>query len=251
LDVRDEAVLSTDGEIVAEIKVAELSNSENTGVKVVPVTLEPNPAGKGRIASFDVTNDSESEQLIKPATVYRLFVNLHRKAQALGESTVLGRVATPYYVATSGPTRLDRARRHVVMRTFKEFYYTEKGWASDENSPLDCHAYYCWALSSCTVGAFRERANLGRLFGSDVPYHRGSDISELAAGGPVAADYVRIPGHTFMILAYDQKQNEVWTMESNFNRSIEVAIRPVGSYWTVGHLVEEHIAPGLFEVQSD
>jgi hypothetical protein len=39
----------------------------------------------------------------------------------------------------------------------------------------------------------------------------------------------------------------VWTMESNFNRTIEVAIRPVGSEWTVGHLVDEHIRPGLFE----
>jgi hypothetical protein len=44
-----------------------------------------------------------------------------------------------------------------------------------------------------------------------------------------------------MLLAYDESQNRVWTMEGNYGRSIEVAIRPVGSGWQVGHLVEEHV----------
>jgi hypothetical protein len=31
-------------------------------------------------------------------------------------------------------------------------------------------------------------------------------------------------------------------MEGNFNHTIEVCRRPVSSSWTLGHLVEEHIA---------
>jgi hypothetical protein len=54
-----------------------------------------------------------------------------------------------------------------------------------------------------------------------------------------------------MLLAYDAKQNCVWTMESNFNRTIEVAIRPANSGWTVGHLADEHIRPGLFTTGAE
>ena len=65
--------------------------------------------------------------------------------------------------------------------------------------------------------------------------------------GPIHGDYVRIPGRTFMLLAYDDSQNRVWTMEGNYGHSIEVAIRPVGSGWQVGHLAEEHVDAAAME----
>jgi hypothetical protein len=54
-----------------------------------------------------------------------------------------------------------------------------------------------------------------------------------------------------MLLAYDAKLGQVWTIEGNFGRTIEVAMRPPGSGWTVGHLAEEHIRQDLFEVASE
>ena len=246
LRLRDAEVLETRDPLVAEVKFTDLTDQEQTGTAYVPVSLTTDPETDEKVGVFDVVSKEDAPVAIKPAGVYRLFVNLHRQAESYGKGSVLGRVPTPYYVATAGPSRLDRGRRHIVMRAFKEFYYTEKGWPSDEQRPLDCHAYYCWATGSCTVGAQRGRANLVRLWGALVGSHRGGHIPDLAGQEPVAADYVRIPGHTFMLLAYDAKRNQVWTMESNFNHSIEVAIRPVGSGWTVGHLLEEHIRPELF-----
>lgn len=65
----------------------------------------------------------------------------------------------------------------------------------------------------------------------------------LTKDGPIRGDYVRVPEHTFMLLAYDRKLGRVWTMEGNFNRTIVITLRPVGSGWTVGHLQDEHIRP--------
>ena len=251
LTLRDEEVLGTEGPIVAEAKITDVSDYQKTDVKYFPVSIESASDGDGKLGVFDVTNEGGSQPIIKPAKVYRLFVNLHRKSKQYGEESVLGRVPTPYYVATSGESRLERARQHIAMRTFKQFYYTEKGWRSEERPPIDCHAYYCWATGSCTVGAQNGRALLGRLFGGRFPYRNGSQISQLAGEGAIHADYVRQPGHTFMLLAYDPNLNHVWTMESNFNRTIEVAIRGVNSGWTVGHLEDEHITPGLFQAGAE
>lgn len=281
LRVRDERVLQAEGPLVAEVNLTDLTDPDASQVRHVPVSLEkgddseeaagvlelvnpdaPAPsAEEGEAAGSEPVEVAATETVgtdrdavqktevqLKPAGVYRLFVNLHQKSPTQDGAAALGRVPTPYYFATSGATRLDRARYHIVMRTFKEFYYTEKGWASDEDCPLDCHAFYRWATSFYTVGAVGRRANLSRLWGSDEESHSGAEIPELAKQGPVSGDYVRIPGHTFMLLAYDAEKHQVWTMESNFNRSVEVAIRPVSSGWTVGHLADEHILPEPFEV---
>ena len=53
-----------------------------------------------------------------------------------------------------------------------------------------------------------------------------------------------------MLLAYDQQGGTVWTMEGNFNSTIEIVQRSVDSGWTVGHLAEEHVQQGLFQVSQ-
>ncbi len=251
LRVLDEEVLQATEPLVAEVKIMDLSDYESACVKYIPVRLKEQLQGEEKLAVFDVTNGSEDAPLIKPARIYRLFINLHRTSAEYNAESALGRVPTPYYVATSGKTRLERARQHVAMRTFKEFYYTERGWRSDESYPMDCHAFYCWATGSCTIGSQYGRANLGRLFGGNTPYRNGGNIPEIAQTEGIHGDYVRIPGHTFMLLAYDAKLGQVWTMEGNFNRTIEVAIRPTGSGWTVGHLADEHIRTDMFEIASE
>ena len=129
------------------------------------------------------------------------------------------------------------------MRTFREWYCAERGWPRDGGYRMDCHAYYLWATGAYTVGASRGQTNLGRLFRGLTPFRNGTEIRQLTREAPIHGDYVRIPGHTFMLLAYDEHLGRVWTMEGNFGSSIEIALRPVGSGWQVGHLAEEHICP--------
>ncbi|MEE2825027.1 MAG: hypothetical protein VYE64_00210, partial [Planctomycetota bacterium] len=73
-------------------------------------------------------------------------------------------------------------------------------------------------------------------------------ISELSGEGPIHGDYVRMPGHSFMLLSYDAEQGQVWTMEGNFNSTVEVVVRTVRPSWQVGHLRDRHILPNLFRL---
>lgn len=246
--VRDARVLEHAEDLMAEVKVTDLGNSSQTRVEYVQVTWDETTSGSYRLASFEVVNTAIAPDLIQPAHVYRLFVNLHRGSDRYGPETALGKIDFPYYVATGGDSRLDRARRHIAMRTFREFYYAQHGWHSGENYPMDCYAYYTWAVGSCTVGSQNGRAILDRLFGALFPFVSGREIHRFASRGPIHGDYVRKPGHSFMLLALDRTTGLVWTMEGNFNRTIEIAIRSIDSGWTVGHLVEEHVRPGLFEL---
>ncbi len=245
--------------LVAEVQITDLQNSDRQQSVFVPVTLEkPHlrdrqkspPAKSGAViyAFFDLENQSWEQPLIQPAHVYRLFVNLHRKAESQGRQTLIGRVPYPYYTATSGLTRLDRARKKIVMRTFKEFYYRLNGWRTGENYPMDCYAYYMWATGFCTVGANNGRTQLHNLFDTEHPYNLGSNIPELSAQVPIHGDYVRMPGHSFMLLSYDPDRKQVWTMEGNFNSTVEVVVRTVKPSWQVGHLRDRHILPNLFRI---
>ena len=273
----DEA-LPADQPLVAEVKLTDLRHSHRQRVRFVPVVIDREVIREGdieppttdppssteevdqktehpyadrqvvRYAHFELDNRSWEEPLLGTARVYRLFVNLHRRAESQGRHTLLGRVPYPYYTATSGATRLDRARRKIVMRTFKEFYYRLNGWRTGEKYPMDCYAYYMWATGFCTVGAENGRTQLHNLFGKDNPYNLGSHIPELSGQGPIHGDYVRMPGHSFMLLGYDARRGQVWTMEGNFNSTVEVAIRSVGSSWQVGHLRDGHILPSLFRI---
>jgi hypothetical protein len=249
LRIMDDGVLKAAEPIVAEVKLTDLSDSRKRAAKFCPVSLDRTSDADCTLGTIEVGNDA-GETILGPAKVYRLFVNLHRKSDQYGKESALGYVRGPYYIATSGASHLEQARQQIAMRTFKEWYYTERGWRSTERYPMDCHAFYLWATGSHTVGASHGRSNLGRLFAGRTPYRNGGEIDDLMKQGPIHGDYVRIPGHTFMLLALDAATNRVWTMEANFNRSIEVAIRSVNSGWTVGHLAEEHIRPELFAVNA-
>jgi hypothetical protein len=244
--VRDEQILKSPEAVVAEVKLTDLSNSTKSHVVHCPVTFQPS-TNDYQLAVFDVANTPDQDPVVQPAKVYRMFINLHRKSDKYNQESVFGKVNIPYYVATADDNRIGRARQHIAMRTFKEFYYAENGWASRENYPMDCYAYYTWATGSCTVGAQNGRAVLGRLFGGRRPYAPGGAISTIAQRGAIHGDYAQIPGHHFMLLAYDPETRNVWTMEGNFNSTIKIVIRAVDSSWTIGHLEEEHVNPLLFQ----
>lgn len=250
LRTEDSAVLGAKEQIVAEVKIRDLSDHEKSYVRYCPVSFTDVTQRGSKTGVFELSNKGEESPIVESAKVYRLFVNLHRKSKEYGKETALGRVSLPYYVATSGETRIDRARQHIVMRTFKEFYYARRGWRTGERYPMDCYAFYMWATGTSTVGAQNGRTILGRLFGGQTPYNRGSDIRELVKKSQIHGDYVRIPGHSFMLLAYDPKIQTVWTIEGNFSRTIQVVNRSLGSGWTVGHLADHHIRPELFTETS-
>lgn len=250
MNVWDQEVLSSDEPLVAEVKITNTSDYETTYIRRVPVALSDVAEEQYRVGTFELSNTEDGEAIIHPATVYRLFITLHRESEEeeYGETTAWGQLPGPYYVVTSGDTRLDRARHRIVMRTFREWYYTERGWNRNAHYPMDCHAYYRWATGICTVGASNGWSNLEAIFGT---YHRGSHIAGLMESDRIHGDYVRKPGHTFMLLSYDAKKGHVWTMEANFNHTIEICIRSVDSGWTVGHLEPDHIRPDLFEEVAD
>ncbi len=251
LCVRDKAVLETTGGIIAEVKLTAMNDYQTTHVQFVPVSIDRNAEGDLKPAYFDVTNDGGNDAVVKPSTVYRVFVNLHREANGAGgdagTDTAIGRIPLPYYVATSGESRLELARQQIVMRTFKEFYYRKNGWRTGERYPMDCYAYYMWATGFCTTGAENGRTKLHKLFTGDTPYNNGSQISTISMKAPIQGDYVRKPGHSFMLLSYDPAVKHVWCMEGNFNSTVEVTVRSVSSSWQVGHLRERHILPNLFQ----
>lgn len=233
-------------QLVAEVKLIDASDPETEHVLHYPVSLTRAADDDYTLGVIDVTNDDEGEVILKPGTVYRLFVNLHGKAAEYDAESAIGRVPTPYYVATSGESPIEQARQQIVMRTFREWYCVQRGWRRSGEYVMDCHDYYRWATAPATVGASYGRANLGRLFNGR--YRNGGHIKEITDETPIHADYVRMPGHTFMLLAYDEDRHEVLTMEANFNHSIAVVIRSVSSGWTVGHLEEENLRPDLFDL---
>jgi hypothetical protein len=248
MNVWDQEILASDKPLIAEVKITDTSNYETSHVRRVPVTLSEVADEEYQLGTFELSNAGEEEALLNPATVYRLFITLHRESEEYSEASAWGRLPGPYYVVTSGDSDLERARHQIVMRTFREWYYTERGWYRNANYPMDCHAYYLWAAGPCTVGSSNGWANLGAIFGT---YHHGGHIAELMEADRIHGDYVRKSGHTFMLLSYDAEQGHVWTMEANFNHTIEICLRSIESGWTVGHLQAEHIRDDLFENVAD
>jgi len=249
LESLDKALLDCQHQLVAEIKLTDISDSSTVHTRYLPLSFSAVEDAAYQLATLELNNDIEEEPIIKPAKIYRLFINVHRAAPEYNSKSAIGSLPGAYYAATSGESVLDRARHRIVMKTFREWYYTERGWNRNAVYPMDCHAYYRWATGSCTVGASNGWANLGQLFGGG--YHNGSQIPQLMQEGPIHGDYVRKPGHTFMLLAYDAQQGHVWTMEANFNHTIEIVKRSVGSGWTVGHLTDNDIRQELFQVSVE
>lgn len=250
LKIADPQVLNSREPIVAEVKITDLSASDTTIVKYLPVSIDRKAKGEYKPATVDVVNACDCENVIQPAKVYRLHVSLHRQSRRYSNRTALGQVHLPYFVATSGKQRMNRARQQIAMRTFKELYYAKQGWASDENYVMDCYAYYMWATGFCTVGAQYGTTNLGVLFNGETPFGHGGEIPEVAEKSPIHGDYIRMPGHSFMLLAYDKDTEQVWTMEGNYGATIEIARRSVSTGWSFGHLVDKHIRREMFKVDQ-
>ncbi len=242
---RDERVVQADRPLVAQVKITDLSHVNGTQIKTVPVSLLDPSATNGLLGMLDIADQNGESPLIRPGKVYRLFVNLHLESEQYDDESVLGRISLPYYVATGGESRLERGRQRVVMRAFREFYYRQRGWRSNARYRMDCVEFYRWAAAASTVDSQSGLASLARLFGAITPFRNGGLIPLRARESGIHGDYVRVPGHSFMLLAHDEELNQTWTIEGNFNRTVEVGIRSANSSWSYGPLEEEHICEEL------
>ena len=153
LNIWDDEVLASADRLVAEVRITDVAASQTSYVRYVPVTVSEVPDAEYKLGTLEISNALEEEPIINPARIYRLFINLHTTAANYDADSAVGRLPGPYYVATSGETPLDQARQRIVMRTFREWYYTERGWNRGAQYPMDCHAYYRWATGCVTVGA--------------------------------------------------------------------------------------------------
>jgi len=158
MKVWDQEILDSDEPLVAEVKIANMSNSETSHILRVPVTLSEVADEEFQLGTFEVSNPLDDQVIIHPATVYQMFVTLHRESDQYGEATAWGKLPGPYYVVTSGESRLEKARHQIVMKTFREWYYKERGWNRNARYPMDCHAYYRWATGPVTVGSSNDWA---------------------------------------------------------------------------------------------
>ncbi|MBI2481185.1 MAG: hypothetical protein HYV60_21865 [Planctomycetia bacterium] len=111
LMLHDEEFQNDEQQLVAEVKLVDVSEPETTHVLHFPVALTRPADEEYTLGVIDVTNDASGEPIVKPGTVYRLYVNLHRESEKPDAESALGRVPTPYYVATSGESAIEQARR--------------------------------------------------------------------------------------------------------------------------------------------
>ncbi len=244
---RDERVVQAARPLVAQVKITDLSNSQSTLVKTIPLSpLDPSESN-GLVGMLEIADQNGEPPFVRPGKVYRLFVNLHLESEQYDDESVVGRISLPYYVATGGEGRLERGRQRMVMRAFREFYYRQRGWRSNARYRMDCVEFYRWAAAASTVNSQSGFANLARLFGAITPFRNGGLIPLFARERGIHGDYVRVPGHSFMLLAHDEALNQTWTIEGNFNRTVEVGIRSANSSWSYGPLEEEHICEELVE----
>lgn len=216
-----------------------LLNLNNSSIRV-PVEREVDVA-EGGIVDFTVSG-------LDPETIYRL-----EKASLADASG--GLVAPPnavqishqFHVATVGDSALSKARRRMVLRAVAESYDWDHGNYDGSKGYANgswCDRFYTWAAQHDFKVANPYSAK--SFFSRHGSLGNSGRVPGLAARGSVMGDFVRYEGssqgtHTFMILAYDQATRMVWTVEGNFNSSVERLTRRLGSGWWHGQLVDSQV----------
>jgi hypothetical protein len=154
-----------------------------------------------------------------PNGIYRAWINIHSADNELSDENVIGTVPYAFYFVTAGPSELEQKRRSVVMPALKHYYMARLRQAGN----LDC-----WQ--------FTKRYAATQFPSWNRKTHSGRSIPALAVEGSIVGDYVRIPDyHSMLILGYDKKNNRVWTVEGNFNSTIEIVSRTDYGNWWITH----------------
>jgi hypothetical protein len=152
---------------------------------------------------------------------------------------LLGKASLPMDTATGGNTRLANARAKVVMCALGEVHDWDRGYTRGKSYVVGrwCERFYWWNF----VEGFSTPYSYGydvRTFSRHGALVSGQELRETARDGNIMGDHVRIQGHGFMVLSYDEHLGQAWTIEGNFGNRAVLAQRTVQNYWSVGKLVE-------------
>lgn len=179
-----------------------------------------------------------------PGNIYRLYVVLYDMSNPSSPKS-LGSFAQPYYLATEDNSgAINRSRVRIAMRTFSEYHDWEnnrfdrsKGYANDPGYGW-CHMYYNWAvkeqLKSTQDHSYYNTSDWQQF---NSYYANPGEVVTKSTQGSIMGDFIRLDGHSAMLIAYDTHLNMVWTIEGNFNSRVEIHKRPISGFW-YGHLVD-------------
>ena|GEM_PF-2893754 len=176
-----------------------------------------------------------------PETVYKI-TDLQVASDA-GQGSE--RVKDPYFLVTSGPTRLAKARRKILLKALAEAYdWDHRNYDRSKdygNSGGWCDRFYSWSASEMTSLKYPNYAP--SYFQRNGGLASAADIKERGARESLAGDMVRydamfLGNHTFMIIAFDQATGGLWTVEGNFNNRVMRSQRQVEGAFKLGHLTE-------------
>jgi hypothetical protein len=184
------------------------------------------------------TEDWQSLEVdgLQAETPYRLRIYFYNDAP---KPTLLGKASLPMDAATGGSTRLANARAKVVMCALGEVHDWDRGYTRGKSYVVGrwCERFYWWNF----VEGFSTPYPYGydvRTFSRHGALVSGQALRETARDGNIMGDHVRISGHGFMVLAYDEHLGQAWTIEGNYGNRAVLAQRTVQNYWSVGKLVE-------------
>jgi hypothetical protein len=152
---------------------------------------------------------------LPPHRVYRIWVSLTQ----MGNDAAIGYVRMPHYHISWSERPDHERRRQSVFGALQHYYLAKMGRAGNMD---------CWAFT---------RHYLAPIFPSwNRRTHYGPSIPGLAAQTSIIGDYVRIPDyHSLIVLAHDAASGVIWSVEGNFNSTIEVVSRTQFSNWWLTH----------------
>jgi hypothetical protein len=132
---------------------------------------------------------------------------------------------------------LANSRAAMITKSFTEFwdwemrrYDRSKGYA---NSGGWCVEFIRWNhlpfLKNMSWFSASEWSRYNARYS-------GGQIVSMAEKEAIHGDYIRMSGHSFVLLAYDKNLGKVWTIEGNYNNRVLISTRSVSSGWMYGHL---------------
>lgn len=195
----------------------------------------------GGVVDFTIQN-------LQPETVYRLEGVSVTDINQTAQSSATASVKDPYFLATSGDTKLSKAKRRLALQALGEAYdWDNRNYDSKKQYASGwgwCDYFYTWV----TAKEFNVRAGSGStyFFRRYNSLGDASKIPALAQTNSVAGDLIRYEGtsegtHTFMIIAYDADTQSLWNVEGNYNSRVMRSQRKIRSNWMHGHLTEEQV----------
>jgi hypothetical protein len=174
--------------------------------------------------SFPLERISETQVAIhltdiEPHKVYRLWITLHKAGKEPTRANALGYVRMPHYLVSWSPDGAHERRRLATINAVQHYYSAKMGWWGNMD---------CWAFTQRYLGPHFPSWNRQTHYGSNLP--------NLQVTSSVIGDYVRIPDyHSLIVLAYDVTSGIIWSVEGNFNSTIEVVTRNQFNNWWVTH----------------